>query len=912
MSSTPTPPPISPQSQLQPQPLPATSKVLDDLLAQLSLDFDLDNPLDSQSSTAVSTPLRQPSPPPPPRPSQPPTVSVSASHVTFSEFDWADLNAMANHIDELLDDSTPLGRSHSVSRPRPQMKRSAASKRLSRVILSSSPAPAYPAYPPSVTAAPMGNIDEGNDDDDDDDDKAPIAATLSRSASRSYSHHTRTATTTTGTLPLVAPAAETATSTQSQNQKRRRSRSRSKSKSRANRSAVPASSAASTLAQKLAKAKIQKLHTKVQIGSNPPTRVTQPISVASITPAADIVEYLTDTLDLSVIDPPLDSDSSPNLVGVVVEPLLATTNDTNDDDPPPEYTLFEYFSDLDLVRPIRPWEPLGDVLRSWEPAQSANSLAMRKDTYARLPEYALLGPPARMAGVLHWESRPGHYKKRHVELRLGAEARRHARSEFAAPGTLTGTIDVAQSTEVASVWMGRAKSSSPVDTLVCSLAHFDVYTFDPQATARKRAPSKYGFALKNAAARMAQFEEKSEYVHWFYAESQQQARAWVVALRACKAHVDRFAHSEWFDDDDDDHVQGAADDKQQQLKDQPEDQDERKSISHHSQKSSAGGPTQPMFHTLLNLDADNPSKPVRHDDGGPLLRDISAPSSSIQHGTTIVPIGANGKPLLDFSENLAGFTLERPTLLASTLSRSKTIGATSPSAHAPRQIPGTLGGGGSTLHRSASESHPHHSPTSSRSQSRARASPSGGSSPTLVPRHPHPHPRAHSPPPPVLRYPAGAGGVSDSGSNLGVRDDDKDDDDSDDEVPLGTLSRRPTLQSTGTSNSNSPYLMPMQLPVGGGASAPPTTTTLARNQSTSRSRPAASTTAAATARPAAGVHLGGALDESNVGGKGTLLDQIGRKRNEQASSGAQGGQQRRGLIDQIPSASRGGSNGGRW
>ncbi|KAI9189178.1 hypothetical protein H9P43_000606 [Blastocladiella emersonii ATCC 22665] len=572
----------------------------------------------------------------------------------------------------------------------------------------------------------------------------------------------------------------------------------------------------SVLVEKLAQAKVQKISTKIFIHD---TSRVQPVSVTSITPVGDIVSFLVDHLDLhaAYLD---DLDLSPT-------DLAALAGEV------PGWTLFEEFHDLGLERPLRPWEPLGEVLRSWEPT-TRNVLVLRRYAFHRAPEFALMGPAAPFCHTLHLESRPGHYKKRAVDLRLGAEAvaYRGTGAEFAAPGTLTSAIEWSQTSaeDVASVFAGRPGSSKPMAPL-CSLAHFDVYTITAK---RKRQPTAFGIALKNSA-RMGLFLEQSDHVHYLYADNPDLHRAWVLALRAAKAHVDRFMHREWFEDEpeDDEHDQS-------QLPLPPAD----------SAADLSGG----------DFDA------AAFDyDAGPstLVGDISAPTSGIVHGTSITA-GPGGKPLLDFSENLAGFTLERPTLLGSShLSRSRTISGTN-----------NGGGGGSsaapspgaTLLRRAPSSAGNRmgsSATLGRGGGNAWDSPDAAGSPRYLDDDAF----------------GGGGSPFDEPESSPRRMANAADSDEDDR-PLGlaaaaaegsrTLSRRPTMAAHGSAS---------------------------RSRSKSRTR-GPMTLGRANSMPAA--PLGAAVSTHDVGGRGTLLDRIEHRRGG-GSGGVNGNSgERRGLIDQIP------------
>ncbi|KAI9223447.1 hypothetical protein BC828DRAFT_436915 [Blastocladiella britannica] len=828
---------------------------LGDLLAQLQLD--LDSELDSlRAPVAVSTaavPLPEATPPRPqllpqltafaalnlpslgPRPTSLSATSSTASarsSVAATGGYSAPILANGKNGDEEDDEHLPLGtlsRTASTSSPmhRARVLRAAAAI--------GGGGGASPSSPPAPTPRHTAQQQQDEQEEDavplgvvggrrwpDSVASSPVTSAPASPAASSRGVQRQPSAGVSRRPPAVAsttPAATTVTAPASRHQ------------------APSLSSSSQNAAPALAPAK--KLHTRIHIDYGDGTPLvampSQPVAVASTTPALDIVEYLVAQLDLA-------GGSNEN----------AENNQIGD-----QWCLYEVFdATLELGnalhRPIRPWEPLGEVLKSWGdstttagssssyaaaiPASAfdgttaaAHRLVLKRDSAAaQAAEYALLATPSPLAGHVHWETRPGHFKHRYAELRLGAEAAvsRAAGAEFAAPGTLTSAIEVTQVSDVASVWVGRPREGAaaalskrkPAD-LLCSLAHFDIYELTDK---RRKQPTKFPLALRNEG-RLAMFEEKTEYVKFLYADTAQERAAWVAALRAAKAHVDRFLHPEWF---------GEAPTPLSPV-----------AHAHHQAHRSYNDDDAAAADDVNDDGAAAYAAPttLTRGRGGPLV-DVSAPThESLHHGTTVAPTGRDGKPLLDFSENLAGFTLARPTLLGSThLPLSAT---TSPNPGSPLQSPT---GGGSTLLRRVTATR--RSPAAAAAAASVRGRAAGGDEQPAAWAAPYDAPSS-----------PGSGGLVAATAR-------------DDNAPLGMVSLSRRRSTSGSA----------------AAGAAAAAASMARSRSKSRHR------------PAAGALLGGVLPEAEVGGTGTLLDRIDGRRAQQQ----QQQQQRRGLIDMIPTGRR--------
>jgi hypothetical protein len=299
------------------------------------------------------------------------------------------------------------------------------------------------------------------------------------------------------------------------------------------------------------------------------------------------------------------------------------------------WVLFELFEDLQLERPIRLWEPVVNILQSWE-QETQNALLLRPYRLYDTISYAAHGkvlPAPR--GQLYLETKSGVFKKRDVELRHGSEIQVQKGNHE--KGTLTAAIVEANASgadadrHVSTLWTtstGGKKSWSQL----CTLARFDIYT---PIQLKRRAPTKYCFALKSDQ-RMGLFEDlEAGYVFFFCAESEEALRSWVLALRNVKAHVDKCLHPEWFEQESPD------------LAPRP-----------HATNAPGGAHTSlaraQSFHKT-----ESPMKGLV----GKMQQGLAIPTQS-----TTQPIP--GKPLLGFDEDLSGFNLAQPTLLSQSMSAS--------------------------------------------------------------------------------------------------------------------------------------------------------------------------------------------------------------------------------------------------
>ncbi|BGO96754.1 hypothetical protein NBRC10513v2_000690 [Rhodotorula toruloides] len=161
------------------------------------------------------------------------------------------------------------------------------------------------------------------------------------------------------------------------------------------------------------------------------------------------------------------------------------------------WALWESWRSTGLERPIREYELVSDVLKSWD--QESNALFFRRTTmWPVLSAHARIHPPVPKSGQIQLEVKKGKWSKRTLELK-------------------DGTITYSKSE--------KGKDS----TVLCQLASFDVFLVSGQAAERLKAPKPYVFALKSRLTR-AHFEEASEWCHFLSTKTPEEAASWVKTI----------------------------------------------------------------------------------------------------------------------------------------------------------------------------------------------------------------------------------------------------------------------------------------------------------------------------------------------------------------------------------------------
>ncbi|BGP28973.1 hypothetical protein JCM10296v2_000709 [Rhodotorula toruloides] len=161
------------------------------------------------------------------------------------------------------------------------------------------------------------------------------------------------------------------------------------------------------------------------------------------------------------------------------------------------WALWESWRSTGLERPIREYELVSDVLKSWD--QESNALFFRRTTmWPVLSAHARIHPPVPKSGQIQLEVKKGKWSKRTLELK-------------------DGTVTYSKSE--------KGKDS----TILCQLASFDVFLVSGQAAERLKAPKPYVFALKSRLTR-AHFEEASEWCHFLSTKTPEEAASWVKTI----------------------------------------------------------------------------------------------------------------------------------------------------------------------------------------------------------------------------------------------------------------------------------------------------------------------------------------------------------------------------------------------
>ncbi|KAJ3244091.1 hypothetical protein HDU78_011489 [Chytriomyces hyalinus] len=196
------------------------------------------------------------------------------------------------------------------------------------------------------------------------------------------------------------------------------------------------------------------------------------------------------------------------------------------------WTLFEVCNDFGLERPLRDWEIVTDVVGAWleggdgiTPYKGSNDASGLSGNKLWLKSYGfrntlvprcIIGKWPRVEGRFDMEIKPGKWKRRYFILR-----------------------------EDCVYWKDR--ESDTRDTLLCRLNSYDVYTL---LQARKKAPSRYCFALRSTAS-MTIFEKADEYAHFFCVDTQDQLADWVLGIRLAKNECMFAEYPDLFADYDD-------------------------------------------------------------------------------------------------------------------------------------------------------------------------------------------------------------------------------------------------------------------------------------------------------------------------------------------------------------------------
>ncbi|KAG0348950.1 hypothetical protein BG004_003433 [Podila humilis] len=172
------------------------------------------------------------------------------------------------------------------------------------------------------------------------------------------------------------------------------------------------------------------------------------------------------------------------------------------------WTIFEYSKDFLIERPLRDFEVVLDVMKTWE-ADKDNKMICKsfpaRDELAAKEIIRLVGPAGQASfvrphGWVHLETKKSKWVKRYL----------HA-------------------TDTAVYHSKDEKFNG--ESMLCLLRNFDVYAVQ---VPRKKAPTKFGFALKSSD-KIHLFETpEDDYIHYVCTDSGDSLREWLVGLRASK------------------------------------------------------------------------------------------------------------------------------------------------------------------------------------------------------------------------------------------------------------------------------------------------------------------------------------------------------------------------------------------
>ncbi|KAF9119885.1 hypothetical protein BGW39_011849 [Mortierella sp. 14UC] len=172
------------------------------------------------------------------------------------------------------------------------------------------------------------------------------------------------------------------------------------------------------------------------------------------------------------------------------------------------WTIFEYSKEFLIERPLRDFEVILDVMKTWEADKDnkmiCKSFPARNELTAQ-EVVRLVGPAGqesfvRPHGWVHIEMKKSKWVKRYLHI-----------------------------TDTAVYHSKDAKFNG--ESMLCLLRNFDVYAVQ---IPRKKAPTKFGFALKSSD-KIHLFETpEDDYIHYICTDSGESLREWLAGLRAAK------------------------------------------------------------------------------------------------------------------------------------------------------------------------------------------------------------------------------------------------------------------------------------------------------------------------------------------------------------------------------------------
>ncbi|KAF9131270.1 hypothetical protein BG015_003876 [Linnemannia schmuckeri] len=172
------------------------------------------------------------------------------------------------------------------------------------------------------------------------------------------------------------------------------------------------------------------------------------------------------------------------------------------------WTIFEYSKEFLIERPLRDFEVILDVMKTWE-ADKDNKMICKpfpaRNELTAQEVVRLVGPAGqesfvRPHGWVHIEMKKSKWVKRYLHI-----------------------------TDTAVYHSKDAKFNG--ENMLCLLRNFDVYAVQ---VPRKKASTKFGFALKSSD-KIHLFETpEDDYIHYICTDSGESLREWLAGLRAAK------------------------------------------------------------------------------------------------------------------------------------------------------------------------------------------------------------------------------------------------------------------------------------------------------------------------------------------------------------------------------------------
>ncbi|KAF8938662.1 hypothetical protein BGZ58_000400 [Dissophora ornata] len=172
------------------------------------------------------------------------------------------------------------------------------------------------------------------------------------------------------------------------------------------------------------------------------------------------------------------------------------------------WTVFEYSKEFLIERPLRDFEVLLDIMKTWE-ADKDNKMICKgfpaRGELSAKEIIRLVGPAGQQGfvrphGWVHLETKKSKWVKRYLHI-----------------------------TDTAVYHSKDSKFNG--ESMLCLLRNFDVYSVQ---VPRKKAPTKFGFAMKSSDSIHMYETPEDDYIHYICVESGESLREWLVGLRAAK------------------------------------------------------------------------------------------------------------------------------------------------------------------------------------------------------------------------------------------------------------------------------------------------------------------------------------------------------------------------------------------